>query len=81
MTRDDIIKQLNAEIAERFEISEGNIQHDAIIQHTLNLNSLSALEMIVLIKKKLNVMITTRELPQIVTFDDLYDYIFYKLSN
>lgn len=81
MTKQEIIEQINTAIAERFEIAVVDIHPDDIMRHKLDLNSLSALEMLVVIKRQYGVTITPRELSGLVTFDDLYDFLFEKLKN
>lgn len=75
MTKQEIIKIIDATIVERFEIDPAVISPDANIRHTLQLDSMSVLEIIVLIKKQFGFIIPKRDLPRFVTFDDLYDYI------
>jgi len=80
MTKQQIISQTNAVLAEHFEIRPEDIHPDDIIRHTLQLNSLSALEVIVTIKRQYGIAITPRELSGLVTFEDLYDYMSVKLQ-
>jgi len=80
MTKQEIIEQINTAISERFEIAVADIHPDDIIRHKLDLNSLSALEMLVVVKRKYGVTITLRELSGLVTFEDLYDYLCGKMS-
>lgn len=81
MTKQDIIEQINTAIAERFEIAVADIHPDDIIRHKLDLNSLSALEMLVVIKRQYGVTITPRDLSGLVTFEDLYEYLYEQLRN
>lgn len=81
MTKQEIIEQINNAIANRFEIAVTDIQPDDIIRHKLDLNSLSVLEMVVVIKRQYGVTITPRELSGLVTFEDLYNYLYELLEN
>jgi len=81
MPQQAIIEQINATIAERFEIEATSIQPDDIIRHKLDLNSLSVLEMVVIIRRQFGVIVTPRELSGLVTFEDVYNYLFEKLKN
>jgi len=81
MPQQAIIEQINATIAGRFEIEETSIQPDDIIRHKLDLNSLSVLEMVVIIRRQFGVIVTPRELSGLVTFEDLYNFLFEKLKN
>ena len=75
MTREEIIAEINAELAEEFEIEESAITPDAPIYQTLELDSLSLVDLIGIVQTKYGVLISKVELPNIKTFAQLYDYI------
>ena len=75
MTREEIIAEINAELAEEFEIEESAITPDAPIYQTLELDSLSLVDLIGIVQTKYGVLISKAELPNIKTFAPLYDYI------
>lgn len=75
MTREQIISEINSELAEEFEIAESSILPDAPIYETLNLDSLSLVDLIGIVQARYGVLISKAELPGIKTFDNLYDYI------
>ena len=75
MTREEIIAEINAELAEEFEIDESAITPDAPIYQTLELDSLSLVDLIGIVQTKYGVLISKAELPNIKTFEQLYDYI------
>lgn len=75
MTREEIIAEINAELAEEFEIDESTITPDAPIYQTLELDSLSLVDLIGIVQTKYGVLISKSELPNIKTFAQLYDYI------
>lgn len=75
MTREQIISEINSELAEEFEIKESAIVPDAPIYETLNLDSLSLVDLIGIVQAKYGVLISKTELPGIKTFSNLYDYI------
>lgn len=75
MTREQIISEINAELAEEFEIDESVITPDAPIYETLQLDSLSLVDLISIVNTKYHVVIQKSELPSIKTFANLYDYI------
>lgn len=75
MNREQIISEINAELAEEFEIEESNITPDAVIYDTLMLDSLSLVDLIGIVQTKYGVLIKKEELPSIKTFENLYDYI------
>lgn len=75
MTREEIIKSINKEIADEYEVDESVIKPDAVIFDTLNLDSLSLVDLVGIVQFKYKVLIPTTELKSIKTFNDLYDYI------
>lgn len=75
MTREEIVKQVNALLAEEFEVEESAMQPDAIVRDTLELDSLSLVDLVALVQQTYKVKIPVSDLPTIKTFDNLYDYI------
>lgn len=75
MTKQQIIQTTNAILARHFEIDASAITSDGIIWQTLDLDSLRAMELIVVAKKQFGIVIPPRQLPSLVTFEDLYDYL------
>ena len=75
MTREEIIAEINAELAEEFEIDESAITPAAPIYQTLELDSLSLVDLIGIVQTKYGVLISKDELPNIKTFAQLYDFI------
>ena len=63
MTREEIIAEINAELAEEFEIDEATITPDAPIYQTLELDSLSLVDLIGIVQTKYGVLISKAELP------------------
>lgn len=80
MTRQVIIQQTNTILAEYFEIDAAMIEPNAIIRQTLDLDSLRAMELIVVAKKQFGIIIPPRQLPSLVTFEDLYDYLYKQIN-
>ena len=74
-TRETIIAEINPKIAEEFEIDESAITPDAAIFETLELDSISLIDLIGIVQVNYGIKITKNELPAIKTFKDLYDYI------
>ena len=68
-------EQLNIAIANEYEVPVEAIQPDADIRTTLDLDSMRAMSIIVLVKRNCGIMINPRHLPRFTTFQSLYDYI------
>lgn len=75
MTREEIIKQVNALLAEEFETEEKTFDPEASVKETLSLDSLSLVDLVALIQQNYKIKIPMADLTQIKTFNDLYDYI------
>ena len=75
MKRDELIQKVNEILAEEFETDIAKLTPDANIKKTLELDSLSLVDMIALIDNEFGVKIANNELPQIQTFQALYDYL------
>lgn len=74
-TREEIIAEINAKMAEEFELEEELFTPEAPIFQTLELDSISLIDLVSIVHSKYGIMISKEDLPQIKTFKDLYDYI------
>ena len=75
MTRNEIIEKVNAMLAEEFEVKAEALLPDANVKETLNLDSLSLVDLVALMQQVYKVKIPVTELRNIQTFNNLYDYI------
>lgn len=75
MTREEIVKQVNILLAEEFEVKAEALLPDANVKETLNLDSLSFVDLVALMQQVYKVKIPVTELRNIQTFNNLYDYI------
>jgi len=75
MEKKELIAKVNSVLAEEFEVEESIITPEANIKQTLQLDSLSLVDMVALIENEFGVKIPTADLGQIKTFDALYDYL------
>lgn len=75
MTREEIINDVNAVLAEEFEVDSQLFKPEAIIKDTLSLDSLSLVDLVAIIQHTYKIKIPVAELREIKTFDNLYDYI------
>lgn len=80
MTRNEIIEQVNALLAEEFEVEYTVLTEDANIKDALALDSLSLVDLVALIQQTYGVKIPAAELYGIKTLGNLYDYIENHLS-
>ncbi len=75
MEKQELIAKVNSVLAEEFEVDESLITPDANIKQTLDLDSLSLVDMVALIENEFGVKIQSNELTSIPTFQSLYDYL------
>lgn len=75
MTREEIVKQVNALLAEEFEVDANKFTPEANVRDTLSLDSLSLVDLVAIIQQTYKVKIPVADLREIKTFDNLYDYI------
>ncbi len=75
MTREQIISIIKSEITEEFEVEESIIQPDAEIYETLQLDSLSLVDLVSIVHTQFKIRMSKEDVHGIKTFNDLYDYI------
>lgn len=75
MQKEQLILKINEVLAEEFEIDVNEITPDANIKETLDLDSLSLVDMVALIEAEFKVKIKGTEVAQILDFKTLYDFI------
>lgn len=75
MTREEIIEKVIETLSEEFEVEQNVITPDAVIYDTLQLDSLSLVDLVAVVQHTFKVKIPVANLPSVKTFNDLYDYI------
>lgn len=75
MKHEDIVEQVNSLLAEEFEVEVSSFEPDANVKETLDLDSLSLIDLVALVQQTYKVKIPITELRNIQTFNNLYDYI------
>lgn len=75
MKHEDIVEQVNSLLAEEFEVEASSFEPDANVKETLDLDSLSLIDLVALVQQTYKVKIPVTELRNIQTFNNLYDYI------
>lgn len=75
MEKNELIEKINEVLAEEFEIEVADITPDANIKETLQLDSLSLVDMVALIESEFGVKIKSTELVNIQTFEALYNFV------
>ena len=75
MTRQEIIEKVNSLLADEFEVDAALFTPEANVRETLQLDSLSLVDLVAIIQQTYKIKIPVSELRTIQTFDDLYNYI------
>ena len=75
MEKNELIAKINEALAEEFEVELSDITPEANIKETLELDSLSLVDMVALVESEFGVKIQGAEMLKIQTFQALYDYI------
>jgi acyl carrier protein len=75
MEKQELINQVNEVLAEEFEVEVSEITAEGNIKETLQLDSLSLVDLVALIESTFSVKIQSSEVGTIKTFDDLYKFI------
>ncbi|MCQ2199856.1 MAG: phosphopantetheine-binding protein [Paludibacteraceae bacterium] len=75
MANQELIEKINSVLSEEFEVEIEEITPEANIKSTLQLDSLSLVDMIALVEEEFGVKIATSEVGTILTFADLYEFI------
>jgi len=80
MVKEELISKMNEVLAEEFEVESAAITPDADIKKTLELDSLSLVDMVALIEDTFDIKIDGQDVSKIKTFSELYDFVNEKLN-
>ena len=80
MEKQELIEKINAALADEFEVEESVITPEASIKETLELDSLSLVDLVALIELNFGIKIKGTEVAHIKTFSALYDFVFDRLK-
>lgn len=79
MEKQELIEKINEVLADEFEKEVADITPDADIKETLELDSLSLVDMVALIESEFGVKIKGTELADVKTFGALYDFVYERM--
>lgn len=80
MEKSEMIAKANEVIAEEFEVEVADLTPDADIKATLELDSLSLVDLVALIEETFGVKLKGTDVSSIKTFSALYDFIYEKIN-
>lgn len=80
MEKQELIGKINSALADEFEVEESVITPDAPIKETLELDSLSLVDLVALIESNFGIKIEGTQVSSIKTFASLYDFVYERLK-
>ena len=80
MEKNELIAKMNSVLANEFEVEESEIAPEKEIKATLQLDSLSLVDMIAVIEEEFGVEIKGQSVAQVKTFQNLYDFVYEKTN-
>lgn len=80
MEKQELIEKINSALADEFEVEESVITPGAPIKETLELDSLSLVDLVALIESNFGIKIAGSEVSNIKTFASLYDFVFDRMK-
>ncbi len=80
MEKQELIGKINSALADEFEVEESVITPDAPIKETLELDSLSLVDLVALIESNFGIKIEGTQVSSIKTFESLYDFVYERLK-
>lgn len=80
MEKAELIEKANEVIAEEFEVEVSDLTPEADIKETLELDSLSLVDLVALIEETFGVKLKGTDVTKVKTFEALYDFIYEKIN-
>lgn len=80
MEKQELIGKINSALTDEFEVEESVITPDAPIKETLELDSLSLVDLVALIESNFGIKIEGTQVSSIKTFESLYDFVYERLK-
>lgn len=80
MDKEIIVEKINYFLVDEFEVEADDIQPEANLKETLELDSLDFVDLVVAIEANFGVKLTGDDFTKVVTLQDFYDLIERKLN-
>lgn len=80
MEKNELIAKINSSLAEEFEVEESVITPEANIKETLELDSLSLVDLVALLESTFGVKLKGGDITGVQTFQALYDLVYQKVN-
>lgn len=75
MDLNDVISRVDQILIDEFELDEAQVVPAAVLREDLDLDSLDALDLIVLLEKEFQVTVNEDELLTLTTVSDVHEYV------
>ena len=76
----ELIHRIVQDLSEEFCVPTEEMTPEADVRQTLNLDSMRALQIVIIVKRHCGIIIPPRHIPRFTTFQTLYDYIDEKMQ-
>ena len=80
MDRGTIISRINNFLEDEFEVDSGEIQPEANLKETLELDSLDYVDLVVSVESNFSVKLDAEDFVSVITLQNLYDLIEEKVN-
>lgn len=80
MERDQVVSIVSDFLAEEFEVDPDDITDEALFKETIGLDSLDYIDLVVVIEAYFAVKLGEADFKQIITFNDFYKTIEFKMA-
>ena len=80
MEKQELIEKIVAALAEEFEVEESDIVPEASVKDTLELDSLSLVDLVALLDTSFGVKVKGTDLAGIQNFQGLYDLVYERME-
>jgi len=80
MNKDTIISKINFFLEDEFEVESEEIQPEANLKETLELDSLDYVDLVVSVESNFNIKLNAEDFTDIITLQNFYDLIESKIN-
>ena len=81
MNNTEIIEKIRQFMLEEFEVEEDKITPDANLKHTLGLDSLDYIDLVVVIESTFKFKVKPEDFANIITYQDFCDYVISRVKS
>jgi len=75
VTKEEVFEKIKNVLVEEFEVEEEDVTYEANLFKDLEMDSLDAIDLMVTLDKELEVEIKTEEMKNLITVDDVCNFV------